>query len=103
MRRRYELTDREWEVVQMFLPPVQKSQGGRPSKNRRQMLNAVLWVALTGAPWRDLPDYYGPWSSVYSFFWGRHKRGASKQAIGRSRGGLTTKIHAVVDALGNPL
>ncbi|WP_342427752.1 transposase [Paenibacillus sp. FSL L8-0158] len=75
MRRRYELTDREWEVVQMFLPPVRKSQGGRPPKNRRQMLNAVLWVARTGAPWRDLPDYYGPWSSVYSFFWRLQKAG----------------------------
>jgi len=33
------------------------------------MLNAVLWVARTGAPWRDLPSHYGPWSSAYSLFW----------------------------------
>ncbi|AJW69226.1 transposase [Paenibacillus polymyxa E681] len=39
------------------------------------MLNAVLWVALTGAPWHDLPDYYGPWSSVYNFFWRLQKAG----------------------------
>ncbi|WP_373408428.1 IS5 family transposase [Brevibacillus brevis] len=140
MRRRYELTDNEWEVVQMFLPAARKSQGGRPPKDRRHMLNAVLWIARTGAPWRDLPDYYGPWSSAYSFFWRLQKAGIwdeilkhvtiepdfeqlmidttivrvhqhgtgpkggkSKQAIGRSRGGLTTKIHAVADALGNPL
>ncbi|WP_025694338.1 transposase, partial [Paenibacillus durus] len=69
MRRRYELTDEEWNILEPLLPPARKKQGGRPPKDRRQMLNAVLWVARTGAPWRDLPGYYGPWSSAYSFFW----------------------------------
>ncbi|WP_424993740.1 transposase [Paenibacillus polymyxa] len=72
MRRRYELTDREWDV---FAPSTKITRRATTQK-RRQMLNAVLWGARTGAPWRDLPDYYGPWSSVYSFFWrpakGRH-------------------------------
>nr|WP_155252316.1 IS5 family transposase [Paenibacillus polymyxa] len=140
MRRRYELTDEEWNIVDPLLPPARKKQGGRPPKDRRQMLNAVLWVARTGAPWRDLPSYYGPWSSAYSFFWRLQKAniwgeilkhvaiepdweqvmvdativrvhqhgagakgGKDRQAIGRSRGGLTTKIHAMVDALGYPL
>ena len=69
MRRRYELTDEEWNILEPLLPPTRKKQGGRPPKDRRQMLNAVLWVARTGAPWRDLPNHYGPWSSAYSFFW----------------------------------
>ncbi|MEK5029326.1 transposase [Paenibacillus sp. FSL M7-1046] len=70
MRRRYELTDEEWNILDPLLPPARKKQGGRPPKDRRQMLNAVLWVARTGAPWRDLPSTYGPWSSSYSFFLG---------------------------------
>ncbi len=69
MRRRYELTDEEWTILAPLLPSTRKPQGGRPPKDQRQMLNAVLWVARTGAPWRDLPRYYGPWSSAYSFFW----------------------------------
>ncbi len=68
MRRRYEISDEEWNVIEPFLPPTRKPQGGRPPKDRRQMLNAVLWIARTGAPWRDLPAYYGSWSSAYSFF-----------------------------------
>lgn len=74
MRRRYEISDEEWNVIEPFLPPTRKPQGGRPPKDRRQMLNAVLWIARTGAPWRDLPAYYGSWSSAYRFFSGAYKR-----------------------------
>ncbi|WP_083677883.1 transposase [Paenibacillus sp. FSL R7-0337] len=34
-------------------------KGGRPPKDNRKMLNAMLWVARTGAPWQDMPEYYG--------------------------------------------
>lgn len=75
MRRRYKLTDREWEVVQMFLPPVRKSQGGRPPKNRRQMLNAVLWVpvrVLLGVIY-PIIMVLGPRSTAFSgAYKGRH-------------------------------
>ncbi|AQZ49332.1 hypothetical protein B5S25_22650 (plasmid) [Paenibacillus larvae subsp. pulvifaciens] len=47
-------------------PVKRKTQGGRPAKVNRQMLNAMLWVIGSGAPWRDLPEYYGPWQSVYT-------------------------------------
>lgn len=48
--------------------PAYKKQGGRRPKDHRMMLNAMLCVARTGVPWRDLPEYYGSWSSVYSRF-----------------------------------
>jgi transposase len=41
---------------------------GRPGGNRRLLLDGVFWIARTGAPWRDLPDHFGKWSSVYRQF-----------------------------------
>ncbi|MCP4448291.1 MAG: transposase [Myxococcales bacterium] len=41
---------------------------GRRPRNRREILNVIFWVLRTGAPWRDLPDEYGPWSTAWDFF-----------------------------------
>ena len=68
MLRRYELTDTEWNAIKEFLPPEKTGKPGRPSKDNRTMLNAMIWIARSGAPWRDLPERYGPWESVYSRF-----------------------------------
>ena len=68
MLRRYELTDREWETIKDLFPPEKTGKRGRPSKDNRMMLNAIVWIARSGAPWRDLPERYGPWESVYSRF-----------------------------------
>jgi transposase len=66
--RRYELTDREWEQIRDLLPPERTGRKGRPRKDNRQMLNAMVWIARSGAPWRDLPERYGPWGTVYDRF-----------------------------------
>jgi transposase len=73
MTRRYEIRDDQWEIIKSILPPEQKPQGGRPAIDNRKMFNAMLWVLRSGAPWRDLPECYGSWSSVYSRFrrWGK--------------------------------
>ena len=68
MLRRYELTDQEWEQVASLLPPEKTGKAGRPSKDNRIMLNGMVWIARSGAPWRDLPERYGPWNSVYNRF-----------------------------------
>lgn len=68
MTRRYELTDQEWEQIAPLLPPEKNSRPGRPSKDNRLMINAMIWIARSGAPWRDLPERYGSWNSVYSRF-----------------------------------
>lgn len=52
----------------MLLPPENTGKPGRPSKDNRLMLNAMIWLARSGAAWRDLPERYGPWTSVYSRF-----------------------------------
>lgn len=68
MLRRYELTDQEWNRIKDLLPPEKSGKRGRPSKDNRMILNAMLWIARSGAPWRDLPERYGPWETVYSRF-----------------------------------
>ncbi len=66
--RRYELTDEEWEKINDLLPPERTGKKGRPPKNNRTMFNAIVWIARSGAPWRDLPERYGPWETAYSRF-----------------------------------
>lgn len=63
--KRYELTDEQWERVQGL---IIHSKMGRPPKDDRVMLNAMLWMARSGAGWEDLPERYGPWKTVYSRF-----------------------------------
>lgn len=105
----------------------------------KNFVEAIYWMARTGAQWRELPTKYGVWNSVFKRFnswskkgvWGKlfefcaddqdleylmidativraHACAAgygdqTKEGLGRSKGGFTTKIHAKVDALGNPL
>lgn len=140
MNIRYEIQDKQWRLIQDLFPPKRKPQGGRPAVDNRRMLNAMLWVARWGAPWRDLPDTFPNWKSVYTRFrrwqkagiWDRvleqvskdpdeesvmidativrvhqhgsgAKGGKTSKLSGVPEAELSTKIHAVVDALGNPL
>ena len=67
-RRRYELSDSEWERIKDMLPPERTGKPGRPSSDNRIALNGILWIARSGAPWRDMPERYGSWSTVYDRF-----------------------------------
>lgn len=133
---RYELTDYEWVATKPFLPDKPR---GVPPVNDRRMLNGIFWFLRSGAPWRDLPENFGPYTTCYDRFvrgrkagvWDQivdtltadqdaalqmidttivrvHQHGAciaanSEQLMGRSRGGLATKIHAGVDTTGLPV
>ena len=129
-----------------MLPP-QKPHTGHPNKDHRSFINGMLWIDRTGAPWRDLPETYGKWSSIASRFyrweksgvWARieatlqqqadqqgqldwethyvdgtivrahqHAAGAAhstaeREALGRSQGGFSTKIHLRVEGHGRPM
>ncbi|MCP4444593.1 MAG: transposase, partial [Myxococcales bacterium] len=61
---RHQLTDPQWETVADLFPTGNFKTGRRP-RNRRVILNAIFWVLRTGAPWRDLPGEYGPWSTAW--------------------------------------
>jgi putative transposase len=67
MRRRYELTDRQYERLQPLLSG-KPGDLGRNADNNRRFLNAVLWIARTGAPWADLPERFGKHDTVYQRF-----------------------------------
>ncbi|WP_420708712.1 IS5 family transposase [Streptomyces sp. NRRL S-1813] len=148
--RRHELTDQEWELLAPLIP---RAATGRPRVSDRQVINGMVYKIRTGISWRDLPERYGPWQTVYTRF-GRYamdgmftralqhiqaeadaagdidwlvqidstivrahqhaattgRKGGSvgpdetgDHALGRSRGGLTTKIHLACDGRGRPL
>ena len=65
--QRHELMDEQWALIEPLLPPSQACTG-RPPRDRRTLLNGIFWILHTGAPWRDLPDRFGPWQTVYHHF-----------------------------------
>jgi len=73
---RCELTDHEWAAIKLMLPNKPR---GVPRANDRRVLNGIFWVLRSGAPWRDLPDSFGPYTTCYNRFvcwrragvWGR--------------------------------
>jgi transposase len=68
MARRHELTDAQWKLIESLLPG-DGTPGGRWAEHRT-VVNGVLFRARTGVPWRDLPERFGPWQTVYE----RHRR-----------------------------
>src|SRR4051812_2377660 len=132
-RPRTILSTSDWHRIEPHISGRPNSPG-RTGQNNRRFVEGVLWILRTGAPWRDLPRFFGRWNSVYQRFrrwclrgtWARilrritpalrtpptllldstivrtHQhatcwRGTyATRAIGRSRGGLTTKLHVAV-------
>ena len=78
--RRGELTQQQWERIQPLLP-AQKPKTGRPSLSHRQVINGILWVLRTGAPWRDLPKRYGAWQTVSGRFYRWQRNGLWHQLL----------------------
>ncbi|MFL5338096.1 MAG: IS5 family transposase [Geminicoccaceae bacterium] len=174
--RRGDLTDAQWRRLEPLLPPG-KPWTGRPNEDHRRILNGILWIDRAGAPWRDLPERYGPvglapaprvlppgdrcamvssrfyrwraagiWERVLSALqaaadargevdWGLHfvdatvvrahqqaagarrhagaiggsrtqrkvRRWAAAEALGRSQGGFSTKVHLRAEGNGRPI
>lgn len=147
---RHDLTDEQWSAIRVYLPRERTGKRGRPWLPHRTVINGICWILAAGAPWRDLPERYGRWKSVYNRFyrwrkeglWDRIFEGILKRmdrcekidrslwcidgsvvrahrcaagskcnepeepenhALGRSKGGFSTKIHLLADAQGIPL
>ncbi len=67
MPRRYEITDEQWSRIEHLLPG-KATDPGATARDNRLFINAVLWIARSGAPWRDLPERYGNWNSAFQRF-----------------------------------
>jgi len=69
-RRRYELSDSEWAMISPYLPKGKSGSGlrGRPRTEDRKIINGLIWLLRSGAPWRDIPDRYGPFTTIYTRF-----------------------------------
>jgi transposase len=65
--KRHALTDEQWELVKPLIP-TKDARTGRPVRDPRLMLDAAFWVLATGAPWRDLPERFGPHSTAHRYF-----------------------------------
>ena len=64
-RRRYELTDKEWLIIEPLLPNKPR---GVPRVDDRRVLNGILWRFRSGAPWAEIPERYGPSTTCYNRF-----------------------------------
>ena len=63
---RHRLTDEQWNLISdLFEAP---KPTGRPPRDRRAIVDGILWILNTGAPWRDLPTDLGPWATVWDLF-----------------------------------
>lgn len=94
-----DLTQEQWNVVEAHLPadPVREDGRGRPWSDRRKVLNGVLWILRTGAPWKDLPSRYGPYQTVHRRFQGWVRSGVLETVLLaiaqdlKDRGGLDVR------------
>lgn len=76
MNGRFDLTDKEWAVIEPLLPNKPR---GVPRVDDRRVLNGIFWVLRTGAPWEDMPPRYGPRTTVYNRFNRWRKAGVWKR------------------------
>jgi transposase len=93
---RYELSDHEWSVIRVMLPTKSR---GKPRVDDRRVLNGIFWVLRSGAPWRDLPDIYGPRTTCYNRFVRWRKAGVWESIMAA----LTAAPHAAVQMIDTSL
>lgn len=90
MVRRYELSEEAFGLVADLLPP--NGRRGQQWKDHRTMLNGIFWVLHTGAQWREVPERYGKWPSVYA----RFRRWRTDGTLDR----MLERLHLALDADG---
>ena len=89
--RRHALTDARWERLRPLLP-ARAGGRGRPRADDRMVVEGILWRRATGAPWRDLPERFGPWKTVYSRFRRWQRAGVFDRVL--------AQLHRASDAAG---
>ena len=79
-RNRGDLSTAQWKRIAPLLP-AQKPAVGRPNNDHQTIINGILWVLRTGAPWRDIPEGYGPWPTVSGRFYRWRKQGIWRRIL----------------------
>lgn len=82
VQKRYELSDEQYSLIKDILPVERPSKQGRPWRDHRVVLNGMFWVLCSGAPWRDLPERYGSWKTVYDRFRRWRQAGVIQKVLG---------------------
>jgi putative transposase len=96
MKRRHELSDDQWSRIEPLLPG-RKGDPGRSGEDNRRFVDAILWLAKTGAPWRDLPERFGNWNSVFQRYNRWCKRAVWLEIL-EALGGDDDLEHLLVDS-----
>lgn len=98
-----DLTDGQWQIIRWLLP--RRAKRGRKPADRRQVINAILYVNRTGCQWRALPHDFPKWKTVYNTFWRWRKDGVWKRVhdilrerVRRVEGKKTTPTAAIIDS-----
>ena len=81
---RHQLTDEQWELISDLFPAPKRT--GRPPSPTRQMIDGIFWILNTGAQWRDLPETFGPKSTVWGHFDQWNHDGTLQKILDRLRG-----------------
>jgi transposase len=88
-RRRYELTDKEWLIIEPLLPNKPR---GVPRVDDRRVLNGILWRFRSGAPWAEIPERYGPSTTCYNRFVRWRKAGVWDRLLAAVSGGFNGEL-----------
>jgi putative transposase len=96
MKRRHEISDEQWALIEPLLPG-RKGDPGRSGDDNRQFVDAIVWIAKTGAPWRDLPERFGNWNSVFQRYNRWCKRGVWQRVL-EVLGGDPDLEHLLLDS-----
>jgi transposase len=80
---RHRLTDEQWDCISDVFPAAART--GRPQRDRRTIVDGILWILRTGSPWRDLPEEFGPWATVWDLFDKWNDDGTLDEILGRLR------------------
>lgn len=83
---RHCLTDDQWELIEDLFG--EEAATGRPRCDRRGVVNGIFWILRTGAPWRDLPERFGKWGTVYDLFRTWSLDGTFEQILRRLQGAM---------------
>lgn len=79
-----EVPDDLWIAIEPLLPPrPSRHRGGRPPADARTLLNGMLYILRSGAAWRDMPEQFGPWQTIYDRFAEWQKAGVFEQIWAR--------------------